>query len=195
MDFWRVYKTEEEKPEFGNGRLYITSRDRIHLSLSHVERYSALLGMNQSMSRRFSDETRYVTTKDLTHDLFVSVYDVNTTESVLLRFSQPLGREAVKKVASPLKKLARPNLEMRIIGLQDRDTELLGSVEMLHGELKPALVEADLFGSEIRHLAFDLKLGMAFNLLLLNRIYRPHELANTLSIEDFNKKKSELKFV
>ena len=44
-------------------------------------------------------------------------------------------------------------------------------------------------------MAFDLKLGMGFNLLLLNRIYRPHELINTLTAEEFEGQKSRLNVV
>lgn len=195
MDFWSVYEKEKTKPEFGNARLYIASRDRIGLSLSTVERYSVLLGMNQGTARRFSDEFRYVLVKELTHDLLVSIYDVNTTQSFLLRFSEALGDAAVKKLAGDVRKIRKPNLEMRVIGLQDNNTELLSALERLHAALKPSLMEVDLFGKETRHIAFDTKLGMSFNLLLLNRIYRPHELANALSLEDFNEKRSELKFV
>ena len=195
MDFWHVYEAEKAKPEFGNGRLHITSRDRIHLSLSSVEKYSVLLGMNQGMSKRFTEEARYVITKDLTHDLLVSVFDVNTTQSTLLRMSEAPGEETLRKAESTLKRLSRPNLEMRTIGLQDNDIELLSTTERLRAALKPALAEVDLFGSETRHLAFDLKLGMPFNLLLLNRIYRPHELANAQSAEDFTKNKAAINFI
>ncbi len=195
MDFWHVYEAEKTKPEFGSGRAYIASRERIHLSMSHVERYSTLLPMNQGMFRKFSEEARYVITKDLTHDILVSIYDVNTTESVLLRFSEALGNQAVVKALAAVKRLKKPNLEMRVIGLQDKDTELLASADRLYSAARPALVEVDLFGAETRHIAFDTKLGMTFDLLLLNRIYRPHELATTISADDYAKSKSELKFV
>lgn len=195
MDFWKVYEAEMAEPEFGKGGLRIASRERINLSLSSVERYGTLLGLNQGTTRRFSEERRYTLLKDLTHDMFISLYDVNTTQTFLLRFSEELGDAAIRKVAGDIRKINKPNLEMRAIGLQDNDTELLGSLQSLHAALKPSLMEADLFGRETRHIVFDLKLGMSFNLLLLNRIYRPHELVNTTRLEEFNKKKSELEFV
>ncbi len=194
MNFWSVYEEEKAKPEFGNVQLYIRSRDRIHLSLSHVEHHGVLLGMNQGTFRKYSEEGRFVMSKSLTHDLFVSIYDVNTTQSTVLRFSQKLSDGALKKVTTNLRALKKPNLEMRVIGLQDRDTELLSSAERLYASAKPALVELDVFGGETRHLVFDTKLGMVFNLLLLNRIYRPHELATTQSADEYNKMKAELKF-
>lgn len=195
MDFWNVYEAQKAKQGFGTSRLRVASRDRIHVSLSTVERYSMLLGMNQGMSKKFTEEARYIITKNLTHDLFISIYDVNTTSSALLRFSEALGDAAVSKLAGRLRKLKKPNLEMRIIGMQNGDSELLSAADRLYAATKPALIEADLFGNETRQIAFDLKLGMPFDLLLLNRIYRPHELANAQSIDDYNKSKSDLKFV
>lgn len=195
MNLWNVYKAERSKAEFSNSRLYLTSRDRIQLSLSSVERYGIQLYMNQGISKKFSEEIRYVVTRDLTHDVFVSIYDVNTTNSTLLRFSEVLSNSAVKKIAARVKKTKNPNLEMRVIGAQDKELELTSSFEKLYSALKPNLVEIDLFGGETRHIVFDLKLGMSFNLLLLNRIYRPHELATTIRPEDYAKNKSELKFV
>ena len=195
MDFWKVYESEKAKEGLGTKRLYITSRDRIHLSLSSVERYGTLLGINQGINIKFSEAVRYVLSKEITHDLLLSLYDVNNTRASLLRLSEALPDSAIKKVAAEANKVRNPNLEMRVMGLQDADTELLDSVERFHKALKPSVIELDLFGGDMRHIVFDLKLGMSFDLLLLNRIYRPHELANTMSLEDFAKKKSEFKFV
>jgi hypothetical protein len=47
----------------------------------------------------------------------------------------------------------------------------------------------------MRHIAFDTRQGMCYDLLLLDRIYRPHELANAERPEDFEKRRSELEFV
>lgn len=195
MDFWNVYEGERVKPEFGADRLVVSSRDRIHLSLSTVENYASPLDMDRGVFRKFSEAKRYVLATEMTHDLFVSIFNVNTTESILMRFSEPLKMDHVKRLSLETSRLKKPNLEMRIIGLQDKETELLDSVEMLHKAFKSGLIEADLFGNETRHIIFDLKLGMSFNLLLLNRIYKPKELLNTASVEEFAKEKSEFRFL
>lgn len=195
MDFGNVYEKEKVKLRFGDSRLRIASRERINISLSSVEKYGFVLGLNQGVVRKFSEEYRYILVKNLTHDVLVSFYDVNTTYTFLIRFSDILGDTVVKKFREEVRKLKKPNFEMRLIGAQDKETDLLASVDRLRGVTKPNLMEVDLFGNEIRHIVFDTKLGMSFNLLLLNRIYGPHELANTLSLDDFNKSKSELKFV
>ncbi len=195
MDFWSVYEAERQKQGYNSKRLYLTSRDRIHLSLSTVQSHGTTLEMNHSIEKKYSEAERYVLVNDMTHDLLVSVYDVNTTHSLLLRFSMPLGKKDVDKITSKIRSVRRPNLELRAIGLQDNDVELLNSLEFFHNEFKSNLMELDLFGNETRHLAFDTKLGMSFNLLLLNRIYRPGELVNSASIDEFNARKSQIKFV
>jgi hypothetical protein len=195
MNFWSVYESEKAKPEFGSDKLYITSRDRIHLSLSTVEQYAFSLEMDHAVIRQYSEAEKYVIASNITHDILISIYDVNTTLSVLLRASELPGKEAMQRVIGEIRKLRKPNMEMRLIGLQNSEADLLVVADDLHAALKPSLMEVDVFGKELRNIVFDLKLGMTFNLLLLNRIYRPGELVNALGVEEFNKKKSELKFV
>lgn len=195
MDFWSVYERERARPEFGQGRLYISSRERIHLSLSTVERYAEQLELNHGAVRQFSERARYIIASNITHELFTTVYNVNTTQAFLLRFSIPLADATLKRIADTVKAARKPNIELRVVGLQDSEKELVGAVDRFHAAFKSSLMEVDMFGGETRHVIFDLKLGMLFNLLLLNRIYKPHELATTLPLDDFNRKRSELTFV
>jgi hypothetical protein len=195
MDFWDVYEKERTEPTFGIGRKLISSRDRIHQSLSSVDEYCMNLEMDHATVKNFSERERYVICTEITHDLLVSIFDVNTERSILLRFSEPPKDEVLRKVSDEIKKLKKPNLEMRIIGLQDKDTELLGSADRLHNMFTSSLMEVDLFGNEMRHIAFDMKLGMSFNLLLLNRAYLQYELINKEMRADYDRRKSELKFV
>ncbi len=195
MDYWDVYEKERAKINFGSVREYLTSRDRIHLSLDSVEQYGLALQMNTGSSRSFKEEERYLLVTDMTRDLFVSIYDVNTQHAILLRFSEPLDEDVLKRVEHEVKNLKKPNLETRVIGLQDKETELLGTVERFHGMFKSSLMEIDLFGEETRHIVFDMKLGMTFNLLLLNRIYKQYELLNMTTKPEFDLRRSELKFV
>jgi hypothetical protein len=195
MDFWDTYEKERTEQGFGIGRKSISSRDRIHLSLSSVDEYCMDLEMNHATFKGFSEQERYVLCSEITHDLLLSIYDVNTERAILLRFAEPLSDEVLRKVGDEVRRLKRPNLEMRIIGLQDRDSFLLGTVDRLHNMFKSSLMEIDLFGNEIRHIAFDLKIGMSFNLLLLNRPYLQYELINKEMPENYEKRKSELKFI
>jgi hypothetical protein len=160
-----------------------------------VEQYCIELDMDRGISREFQESIRYVIATDITHDLLLSIHDVNTTYTFLLRFSLPLSVNAMKKMSEEIDKMKSPNLEVRAIGLQNKDTELLNTLDRLHAAFKSSLMELDLFGNEVRHIAFDLKLGMPFNLLLLNRIYNPSELVNQTPMNEFERRKSEFKFV
>jgi hypothetical protein len=195
MDFWKVYQNERASGDFGQQRLSLGLRDRIHASLSSVESYSTNIEVNQAVSASYGESTRYVLAKDLTYDLLLSLYDVNSSSALLLRASSPLGKESLAEIRKRLGRLRRPNLEMRAIGLQNGDKTMLESIDKIHALANSALLEADLFGSSTRHLAFDLKLGMQLDLLPLNRAYLPGDLANGLSIEGFGRLRSEIKFV
>ena len=81
-----------------------------------------------------------------------------------------------------------PDMEARIIGLQDGEEH--GFLKDLLGFLSKhriRLAEADLFGERIRHIAIDLKTGMSYNILLDDRIYKPSELVNRMTVEDFQR--------
>ena len=54
-------------------------------------------------------------------------------------------------------------------------------------ENKIRLVEIDLFGENTRHIAIDTKLGTSFNVLMEDRLYRPGELVNSMTVENFER--------
>ena len=56
-------------------------------------------------------------------------------------------------------------------------------------------MEIDLFGTDKRHIALDLKTGTSYDLFLENRIYRPGELANSEKEEDFQRSVPPLSLV
>ena len=45
-----------------------------------------------------------------------------------------------------------------------------------------------MFGTDARHVAIYLKTGASYNLLLLNRIYRPGELKNQQAYDEFRQR-------
>ena len=73
--------------------------------------------------------------------------------------------------------------------------DLVNSLLFLEKIGKNSLVEVDLFGNEVRHVAIDLKTGLSYNVLIKNIIYKPGELINNLSFDDFSKNVSRLKLV
>ena len=195
MDFWEIYQNARASDDFGRQKLYLRARDRIHVSLPAVAMRGTGLDMNYGVSAAYSEGKRYVLAKNITFDLLVSFYDVNSSRALLFRATFPPNKKALARISSWLSGLKRPNLEMRVIGLQSGDTTMLDSIEKLHGLTKCNLQEADLFGRNARHVAFDLKVGMPLDLLTLDRIFRPEELVNGLSLEGFGRQRSELAFV
>ena len=146
MDFWGIYKNSEMSPGFGQARLTLCARDRIHISNSAIADYCTPIGPDTGFSRKYDERSRYVLAGDLTYDLLVSIYDVNSSRAFLLRLSNPLSEIAFKRVAATIKSLARPNLEMRVIGLQNGATGPLGTVRELIKHAKFSLQEVDIFG-------------------------------------------------
>jgi len=199
MDFWKIYQNARASGDFGQQRLYLRSRDRIHASLSAVEAYGANLDPDRGLSASYGEGTRYVLAKDLTYDLLVSLYDVNSSSAVLLRASSPLDRKALAEIGKRLRRMKGPNLEMRAAGLQSGDASLLDSLGKIQGIAqgiaKCNVQEVDLFGTNERHLVFDLKVGMLLDLLPQNRIPGPGEMVNRLSLEGFGRLRSGLEFV
>ena len=85
---------------------------------------------------------------------------------------------------------------MRIIGLQGNDHTMYVAIEGMQKTVPEArLVEVDLFGNEIRHIAFDTKTGSTYDLLLQNKIYGPADLINNIKPEEFAKGRSDIAFV
>jgi hypothetical protein len=195
MDLWKDYQTARASEDFGHQRLYLRSRERIHASLSEVGPYGTILELNNCVFASYGEGTRYVLARDITYDLLVSIYDVNSSSALLFRATFPLNKKAFSEVRNRLGRFRRPNLEMRLIGMQNEDTVVLDSIDGLRRLAKSALQEVDLFGRSTRHVAFDLKVGMPLDLLTQNRIFRSDELLNGLSLEGFGRQRSELAFV
>ncbi|MEM3781785.1 MAG: hypothetical protein QXT43_02395 [Candidatus Micrarchaeaceae archaeon] len=175
--------------DFGAERMYLRERDRIHLSLSTAEKSSSELAQGSAFIGKYSEQNRYLLCKGIIFDIMLSVYDVNTQS--ILAFRTLKHEDLRGPLRTFVKQFKRPNLEIRAIGMQnlnkDYNSELAQMVEEAYMLAKPhaKLVEVDLFGSDQRHIAIDTKLGMTFDLLLFNRFYKPGELSNQTSFEQF----------
>lgn len=195
MDFWKAYQTARASGDFGRQRLCLRSRDRVHASLSAVEPCGTRIEINRCIAAAYSEGARYMMAEDLTYDLLVSLYDVNSSSAVLLRASSPLDKKTLAGIGRRLGRMGKPNLEVRAVGLQSGDPAMLDSLGKIQGMAKCDLQEVDLFGTNARHVVFDLKVGMMLDLLPLNRLFRPDELVNGLGLDGFARLRSELQFV
>lgn len=130
---------------------------------------------------------RYVAVLALVFDTVVSVYDVDTKTIAVVRFLN-LNAKVWMPMASFLNKTKSKNLEVRIIGMQNLQEvkSLSGLLDLLRKDhLK--IFEVDLFGTETRHVVFDVKTGMSFDVLMMNRLYKPGERENILTFEQFSR--------
>ena len=196
MDLWHACEKEMRKETFGRTRFRLKTGNRRHTSLSMVWGAASELELSKAMFPMLSMERRYVIARDITYDMFVSIYDINTAQSMVMRPSQHVPDLAFKHILKWATKARLKNLEVRIIGLQNTDQTLNGIVSKIHANMPNArLIELDLFGNETRHITLDLKTGSTYDLLLGNKIYGPAELINNVPAQDFAAKRSELAFI
>lgn len=191
MDLWKAYSNAWGRPEFSTVQMRLAVVDRYNTSLSSVERHMRELEPNSVFMQTYSTDIRYIVAKEITFDLFISIYDVSSKKVLAARLSELPDRQHQRRIGLMLKKMLsrNANLEMRAIGLQNAAITPLESLEYFRKASKARTLEIDAFGTSKRNIALDLKTGAVYNLLLLNRIYKPGELANSLTIEEFNKRR------
>ena len=187
MDFWEALNSEMMKSGFGTNRLVfstkssVTATNRPDTSLSVVkDRAVELMPLNAIFHALKEPEIRYIIAKELTSDLLITIYDVNSVSAIAFRAALPLESAELAKIKSWLGKFKRPNFEIRAIGMQSGGNSIASVIEQIHKICKGDIIEIDLFGNSKRHIAFDLKTGMGYDLLLLDRIYRVGELVNDM---------------
>jgi hypothetical protein len=197
MDLWDAYK-RRPMGIFADSVFTLSTGERKRTSLSMVEGAASELGINKAVFQRYDDAHRYITATDVSYDLLLTVYEVNTRSALAARITREPRRQDWRRMLASLRALrmaGSPNFELRVMGLQNTFLEPLGGLDYFYRSLHGRLMEADLFGTEVRHIALDTKTGVPYDLLLLNRIYRPGELACTVSKDDFASKLGELAFV
>ncbi len=188
MGFEEVVAKESAQKDFGSERYARQYRARSHISISKVDEFgsSVYVGTDGYTSARYSESAApaYIAAKGLSYDWVVTLYDINSNTGGMWRSYKA---DFMQEMETFMKQLPRSaDVEARIIGLQDdQDTAALKKTLSFLNKHKITLMEADLFGDEIRHVAFDLKRGMTFDILLENRIYRPGELKNAGTADQF----------
>lgn len=193
MGFERLLLEEMKNEGFGSSRYWAGSKERAHSSKSAIDSNSNSVQIGVYETRRADyigwKGERYLVAEGVGYDLLLSIYEANCARLVALRayngkgFDRKCVLGMIKRISSP-----KPKMEARMIGMQNNDpvAPLRQIAEFLIGNGIP-VVEADLFGVEIRNIAIDLKTGTSYNVLLQDRSYRPGELANALTREDFER--------
>lgn len=130
---------------------------------------------------------KYAGCVSMTFDAALSVYEVNSKVMLVSRFIgfSPTVQNFFEKGLSNLK---NKNLEVRLIGMQSgQNIDLLSAVMTFIKKNKLQLLEIDLFGSEMRNVCFDVRTGTSFDVLVNNRLYKPGELANSITAAQFER--------
>jgi hypothetical protein len=195
MDFWSIYESRKNVSAFGKKQFLLNTGERYNTSLASVKESSLAIDMNVASYYQYTPGKRYVIAGTITFDLLVSFYDTNSRSAVMMRLTSPMRTMDILRTTSLLRRIRHPNIELRLIGLQNNDSSIAYSIKNIKKMSTGKLAEADLFGDQIRHVAIDMLTGKPYSLLLENRIYRPGELNNTSGEGDFQKNRSELHFV
>ncbi len=178
--------------EISGGRYLACYKERPHISKSKLDSAggSKYLNVGESHMGGYARDygIRYVAVESLAYDLLFSLYDVNSSWLFAYRLFT-FGRADEHVIAKAIASLPHGrlrNLEARLIGLQNgQDYWNVKALLRLMRRHKIPINEIDLFGNQLRHVAIDASLGMTFNVLLLDRVYRPGELANQQTQEQF----------
>ncbi|MGC8568288.1 MAG: hypothetical protein ACP5RP_02210 [Candidatus Micrarchaeia archaeon] len=195
VDLLGILSKDTLSEEFGKSRYYKAIKPRPHISKSALDKYdsSRYMDNEDAYSVCYSQYgKRYISTVNLSYDFALSLYEINSSSLEVIRaykmFKAP---EMVLSAIRKLKKNWRYKIEARIIGLQNNEQNNLFDdiLEILDKE-SINLVEADIFGNELRHIAFDSKLGISYDVLLNDVLYKPGSLINTLTEDQFMRGKA-----
>ena len=189
MSFEKFLDECNSKEGFGK-ELYIRSfKERQNLSKLRLDSDSGCEYLNAKgmyVGRYDEMGKRYAACANLVYDAMLVVFDQSSRRALVYRFG-----EFVKEDEAVLSKHMKDfdaNSEARLIGLQNG--QRFGAVEKAYSLISRrgiGVFEVDLFGNEQRHVAIDLKTGVTFDVLMLNRPYRPGELVNRLTREQFER--------
>ncbi len=188
---WFVRKTTSK--DYDADRLVVSTKtsvvslNRPHTSISAIEGKYSELDRNKVVLLKYAiDGNRYVLCKEITFDMLITVYDANTSSLLAIRpTSTILDTVDMKSLQNYGKKFVNANIEIRAIGLQNQGGAATKIVEQVASMFKGSIIELDLFGNQKRHVCIDVKTGASYDVLLLNRIYKPTELANDMTAEQF----------
>jgi len=191
LTFENLFFKDLHANDFAKQQYVRAFKKRPHLSKIKLDSYSNCTYLKAGEvfeSKAYNElERRYVSALSLTYDLFVSIYDVNTRSTAAARFVN-FDRTVQHYFEGFVKSLRRPALEVRVMGMQDNQqvSTLYGLADMI-AQHRLEVFEVDLFGKNTRHIAIDMATGMSFNVLVEDRIYKPGELENKMTMEQFEK--------
>ena len=172
--FGKELENKVSRNDANTAVLIMNFKDRPHISKSKIDENESCIYLEKegTLQIRYDKKIgkRYIAAPNLTADLLVSIYNIDSGELFVARIGN---FDATKEI----EKIKGGNLEARIIGLQNNQNyEVVKSLLKSFERKGIQVMEVDLFGNQIRHIAIDAHQGMSLKILLLDRIYRPGEL-------------------
>ena len=146
MDLWNVLMREKLNAPFGTQQLLLNTGDRHNSSVNRYLDRSVELLPNTLLNKNYNDETRYIRTSNINFDMLVVFFDVNSSHTIALRTSTVLNESELSSINALIKKLKKPNIEIRLIGMQNNHAEIDSFFNSLHKKITGVLAEVDLFG-------------------------------------------------
>jgi len=205
MDFWSYFKSisagekfSDEKITLGSVKSTYLPSERVNTSIALISDFLKEIKIGNIIFEKYNFNTRYIYAYNLTYDVLASVYSVSKESGVFFRTALPLNKDEARIIKKLYSRLKDRNTEIRIIGMQNKQAnakEFVKSILFLEKLGNSSLVEVDLFGNEVRHIAIDLKTGLSYNVLIKNIIYKPGDLINNLGFDEFSKNASRLKLI
>jgi hypothetical protein len=192
VGFESVLEIGAAEAEFGKARYIVCGKERPHISRAKLiaSDNTEFVGLGEHKLVVYKEwmGKRYVAAEGLTYDFILTLYDVNAPKISILRLfeTKELERDLKKGLQSVM--TSRPNIEARVFGLQNGEEHAF--LKKVIGFMKKEgvrVIEIDLFGEEMRNIAIDLKTGASYNVLMEDRNYRPGELINRLTPDDFKR--------
>ena len=190
MGLLKFVERDVAGPDFGVVQYRRGYKDRPHLSKLEMEDDTARdLGLGELLLLKYDPlGPAYLAARNLTFDNLMTVYDANNHTLVAYRFSS-FDPNVKKKIVAFFARPTRPrNFEIRLFGLQNgQKNSNTNDVIYFTKSLGADVVEIDLFGDRTRHIAVDAKRGMSYDILMLDRAYKPGELQNEVTTEQFER--------
>jgi hypothetical protein len=191
LSFEKFLDQEMANDNFNKAQYIKNSKERQNLSKIRLDSDSGCtyLSVGELYTGKYSELTgpRYVACLDITYDILLGIYDDNNKLIAIYRHTR-VAPDAQLIIEKMIRTARNANFEARLIGMQDGQSQYLINDDLaLLKKFRIPLFEIDLFGTDLRHVAFDLKTGISFDVLVENRLYKPGELVNKTTLEQFER--------
>jgi hypothetical protein len=192
LSFEKFLEEDSLRVEFNKAPYVKNFKERQNISKNRLDppvSQSKYLKVGEYFTQRYDEVLGYrnVAALQLTFDLLLSVYDGNSKTIFAYRFMDwPSDMEM--RLEKDLRALRAPSLELRIIGMQNgQGWKSISDIVPFIKKRGIGVFEIDLFGKEIRHVSVDMKTGTSMDILVNNRLYKPGELVNSTTLEQFER--------